>query len=218
MNELYSEIKTKLSLVRTFSRNGRMMAECVCECGGATTTRLSRFQNSDVKSCGCLRGKFSFNGRAEVHGHARDGGYSPTYSSWVSMRDRCKNPNSPSWKYYGGKGIKIDPAWSRFDTFLSEMGERPSMDHTLDRVDGSLGYFRENCRWATYKVQNRNTSFNRILTVDGASLSVAEWAEKTGLPYFTISGRLRRGWPDEKAVKTPYLGRGGRIDCGKVTS
>lgn len=95
---------------------------------------------------------------------SRTGGaskYTPTYKSWSSMWDRCRNPNRPCWIRYGGAGITVDPRWVAFSNFLADMGERPD-GTSLDRIDTLKGYGPDNCRWATRLQQARNTKDNRI--------------------------------------------------------
>ncbi len=82
------------------------------------------------------------------------------------------------------------------------MGERPSLAHTLDRIDNGKGYEPDNCRWATMKDQQNNRTNNRLITLSGQTKTLAQWSENTGLGRKTISDRLRRGWPVEKALAT----------------
>ncbi len=89
------------------------------------------------------------------HGHTRDGKRSPTWLSWRSMHDRCSNPASDAWEWYGGRGITACARWASFEAFLADMGERPE-GQTLDRIDPDRGYEPDNCRWATWHEQAVN--------------------------------------------------------------
>jgi hypothetical protein len=81
---------------------------------------------------------------------------------WQAMRQRCNNPNNDAYHNYGGRGIECCDRWESFDVFLSDMGKRPTLDHTLDRVDTNGNYCPENCRWATKKEQARNTRRTKL--------------------------------------------------------
>jgi hypothetical protein len=82
---------------------------------------------------------------------------SPTHSSWSSMKDRCFNKNSPAYYAYGGRGITVCCRWKNsFKRFVEDMGVRPSINHSIDRIDNNKGYSKNNCRWATKKEQQRN--------------------------------------------------------------
>ena len=127
--------------------------------------------------------------------------YTVEYMLWAAMRRRC-SPTHPAG--YAVRGIRVCPEWKDFTVFLAHVGKRPSADHSLDRIDNDKGYEPGNVRWATWKQQNRNTRWNRVLTVDGISRSVAEWVEASGLSRHTIKGRLSRGWSEKEAVTVPY--------------
>lgn len=47
------------------------------------------------------------------------------------------------------RGIRVEPAWKKFISFISDVGTRPSTDHTLSRIDLDVGYVRGNVAWLT---------------------------------------------------------------------
>jgi hypothetical protein len=127
----------------------------------------------------------------------------PEYHVWVKMKERCLNPRNKAYKNWGGRGIGVCKQWAEsFPQFLKDMGSRPSPVHKLERRNNNLGYSLENCVWATQKEQSRNTRKNRLLDYRGVVASVAEWAERTGIPCQTIHTRLRLGWTVEE-ILTP---------------
>lgn len=123
----------------------------------------------------------------------------PTKRSFREMHQRCNNPNSDKWKWYGGRGIKVCERWTEFQNFLADMGERPD-GMTLDRKNVDGDYTPENCRWATAMEQGANKRNNRVLFVAGESLHMAEAARRFGIKQATIWRRLKAGWTDEQAV------------------
>ena len=104
----------------------------------------------------------------KVHGHAKqfDQYASPTYSSWTSMKSRCKNTKLDTYPDYGGRGIKVCHRWESFTNFLADMGVRPK-GTTLGRKDNQLGYFPGNCEWQTASQQMRNTRVSRYIEFNG---------------------------------------------------
>lgn len=133
-----------------------------------------------------------------THGHATRG-ISPTYRSWISMLSRARGTGSiRDRKIYAS--VSVCNRWLAFENFLSDMGERPSLEYSIDRIDVNGDYKPENCRWATRREQSRNRRYNRILDFNGQTKTVAEWAEIVGLNYRTLLARLRNGWPAERAL------------------
>jgi hypothetical protein len=140
-------------------------------------------------------------GRPIRHGHSLVGYVTPEYSAWRSMLKRCYNRSHPSFKYYGARGIKVYLAWRKsFESFLGDVGYRPSTKYTLERIFNDRGYEPGNVRWATAKEQARNRRNNRVIEVGGESHCLSEWAEITGINRARLEGRFKRGWTPEKII------------------
>lgn len=126
-----------------------------------------------------------------------------THNSWRGMRARCNNKNQKSWKRYGGVGIKVCPEWSKFRNFLRDMGERPSKDHQIERKDNYLGYFLDNCCWATRSEQGKNRRpEGRYSGIESgfARKSLRDWEKVSPVSRVSIKKRLLRGVDPESAI------------------
>lgn len=137
------------------------------------------------------------------HGHTSNGKWSPVYRAWVDMCQRCENPNNVGWKYYGGRGIRVE--WTCFKEFLNDMGWSWGPGLTLDRKDNNGNYSKENCRWATRKEQSRNRRSSVFLELGGKIRTISEWSEITGLAQDTVSKRIKSGWSVIEALTTPKI-------------
>lgn len=172
---------------------------CRCDCGSDKTVFLKDIRSSAVKSCGCLHDTLPIK-----HGHATNGERSLSYRSWMNIRRRCLNKNAHEYSKYGGRGIRICDRWKEFDAFLDDMGERPSLLHSIDRIDPDGDYTPENCRWANPKEQGRNRRNNRMLTHNGETLCLSEWAERVGFSVQALRSRLDVcGYTVEEALTLP---------------
>jgi hypothetical protein len=124
------------------------------------------------------------------------------YFIWKTMRQRCLNPNNRKYKNYGGRGIKICDAWGEFLPFYEwAIANGYREDLTIDRINVNGNYCPQNCKWSTIKQQERNKTTSRIITVDGESRTLAEWAEIKGIHIGTIFSRLKRGDSAERALR-----------------
>lgn len=132
---------------------------------------------------------------SRTHGMAK----TPTYSSWHGMLQRCTNPNNPRWKRYGGRGITVSERWLKFENFLEDMGVRPK-GLSIERINNNGNYEPSNCKWATRREQQGNTSFNQLLTFNGETDHLAGWARRLGIKPDTLYSRIfTLGWTIERA-------------------
>lgn len=186
--DLTGQVFGRLTVLnRAAVQSGDPQWVCKCECGQTTQALTARLRNGHVKSCGCL-----VYDAMKKHGHARGSGSSPEYMSWQSMIDRTTNPNHLSYKHYGGRGISVDPSWRDFRNFLADMGPRPSLNHSLDRIDNNLGYSKSNCRWATQKAQMSNTRRTKFVQLHGARVRLIDACIQTGVKYGSVHFTIRR--------------------------
>ena len=139
------------------------------------------------------------NKLAYKHGHSSPP--SPTYRTYKSMLERCCNPNHGYYADYGGRGIGVCDRWyNSFESFLSDMGERPERT-TLDRIERDMGYEPINCRWSNQETQCNNRSSTYWVVFNGEKLSISQWARRVNISVSTLYNRLKRfGWPIERAL------------------
>jgi hypothetical protein len=179
----------------------------ICQCSCGMFARIGEYQvrRGLTKSCGCLQKEIMR--LRKTHGRSR----TREYNIWSSMLARCQNPRSTHFSFYGARGINVCERWKKFEYFFTDMGECP-LGLSLDRIDNSLGYSLENCRWSTPKEQARNTRSNRFLTFCNQIKSSAEWAEIFVISQKTLWQRLRSGWTVEDALTKPVhkSGHGGK--------
>ena len=177
--------------------------KCRCECGQIRNVVGTTLTNGSSKSCGCLSAE-SIAERSTKHGHAKRRDMHELYGTWTGIIARCENTNSPRYSDYGGRGVSICDRWRKsFADFLSDVGERPSKKHSLDRYPDKNGNYEPgNVRWATDTEQAQNKRCNVNLTIGDITLCVAEWSRRFGVAHGIIKQRLRNGWSPERAVKT----------------
>lgn len=124
---------------------------CRCDCGAEVTVAGQHLRSGNTKSCGCQRAD-SARDRSTKHGMAN----SLAYKRWESIKQRCFNPNNPSYKNYGGRGITMCDEWAvSFEAFFAAVGEAPA-GMTLDRIDNDGNYEPGNVHWATPVEQAAN--------------------------------------------------------------
>ena len=163
--------------------------------------------HSTTKSCGCLNrdNTISRNMAGATHRHTLNGKPTKAYQAWISMRTRCYSQKYCKYKNYGGRGIVVCDRWrDSFENFLSDMGEPPTKDHSLERMDNNGNYSPENCKWIPLAEQSRNRRNVRLITYGGETLTLTEWAKKLGMTKQSLEYRLNSGhWTLQDAFNTP---------------
>ncbi len=176
--------------------SGRALWLCRCDCGNTKIVPGSKLKSGDYKSCGCMHHKYG-HGQSDTR----------IYHIWRTMKARCVDSNSHKYHAYGGRGIKVCDEWlNSFESFYEwAMANGYQEDLSIDRIDNDGDYCPENCRWVTQKEQANNTRKNRLLTHNGETHTVAEWATIVGITKAALYHRLSRGWSVKEALTTPML-------------
>lgn len=179
----------------TLSRIGNVGDYKPGNCRWATVA--SRWAAVHGPDCDC--GYCRHQGK-RTHGDARK---SPEYLAWQNMRARCNRPSHPSYAAYGGRGIKVCERWDDYANFLADMGRRPGPGYSIERKDNNGPYSPENCRWATEPEQRRNTRKTRVLTFNGKTQCLTDWAAEIGISLDGLRARLQAGMSAEEALTRP---------------
>lgn len=169
------------------SKNGKLVWECVCECGKTKTVKGYSLRSGTTKSCGCIwRESIS---KPRTHGMSQ----SKEYSVWEGMKTRCFNPNDKHYKDYGGRGISVFNGWvNDFEAFYSHIGPAPP-GATIDRIDNEKGYVPGNVRWVTQSENASNRRSSKRWFVKGAEFRTA----KDGGAHYGVSRRTIGNWCED---------------------
>ena len=173
---------------------------CVCSCGTEKVVSGYAITSGNSRSCGCLN-REGTSKRSTTHGKS----HTKINTIYLQMIARCYKPNNPGYKRYGGRGITVCSRWlESFENFYADMGEPPT-GKTLHRVENNGEYSPDNCVWATFKEQARNTRRNVILTIEGTTKTLIEWCEHYDVDYMTIYQRLRKlkNWTIQEIFESP---------------
>lgn len=173
-----------------------------CDCGVERRVQPCQLISGDLKSCGCQRNRVTQTEKVRAHqkrlehsrrrhGHSSRTVVSPEYVAWGGMIQRCTNPNSKAFAYYGVRGISVCERWLKFENFFADMGPRPPK-HEIERENNEGNYEPGNCRWATRHDQMRNTRYVRMVEVDGETMCVRDAVKKLGLKESRVYGRVFR--------------------------
>lgn len=156
-----------------------------CDCGNTKEIRYSHVKLGYIKSCGCYLKDFP---SAKTHGLTK----TKEYSIWKDIKKRCFNSKAQNYKWYGAKGIKMSKKWvNSFETFLQDMGIAPTKNHTIDRIDSSKDYSKENCKWSTWKEQANNRTNSIFILFKNKNYTLPQLAELLKQNYQFIYRKYR---------------------------
>lgn len=197
VEELYPNMGTNGKLIR--------MVRCLCKCGNYSIKTLTSVKSGVAKSCGCLSREHIIKIQSLFikHNLCRH----PLHSAWGAMKQRCLNPNHPSWEYYGGRGVKIYEEWindfkSFYDWAISAGWEKGLQLDKDIKGDGFL-YSPNTCCFVTKRQNSQKTRKVRYIMVNGVETSLYDLSIKFGLKRYVIIKRLKLGWDLDKTLTTP---------------
>lgn len=188
-------------IVKSWAGNSHW--HCKCDCGSSSIVLTANLNRSNTTSCGCVRNHMS-SVRNTKHGFYG----TPAYRTWSSIKRRCYEKQNASYKSYGAKGVKMHKPWiNDAKAFIDYVGQPPTDDHSLDRIDNTKGYFPGNLRWATPFEQASNKTSNRRVTYQGAEYTIAQLCRKIAAECNISYRQMRTGLehamyrPNSKARK-----------------
>lgn len=177
----------------------RVRWNCLCDCGNTIVVTTNSLRSSRTKSCGCLFDDTRHTA-AKKHGYSHE----RLYGVWCSIKERCTCQTSKDFKDYGGRGIAICCEWLFYPSFREwAYANGYAEGKSIDRIDVNGGYSPTNCRWVDQKTQANNKRSNRLISHNGSTKTLAQWASETGINAETIADRLRHGWSVERALNEP---------------
>ena len=182
--------------------HGKVHWECRCSCSSVIVVPSGDLNSGHSKSCGCLKRDMTIE-RNMIHGLSDH----EIFFIWANMMQRCYNPKHPGYAYWGGRNIRVCKRWHDVKNFIDDMYPTYKKGLSLDRVDNSKGYSKDNCRWATKMEQSTNTrAVKKIKNSLGQEfISQAEAARVLGIHSANINNALKKG--RKSAGKCPQTGK-----------
>jgi hypothetical protein len=197
---------TVLEFVGT-DKYGNTKFLCECDCGNRKVLLGSKVKGGRTKSCGCLHSETARNNtKKHLSSHTK------LYSVYAHILSRCFCKTNKNYHNYGGRGITVCEEWADkekgFDKF-KEWAYQNGYDEnakfgncTIDRINNDGNYEPSNCRWADIKTQANNKRQNHLITFNGKTQNVTQWATELGFTNSTLFNRIRKGWSVEETLTT----------------
>lgn len=202
--DLKGKVFVRLTVLEKIEFSKPIKWNCICECGNFKIVYSLNLTNKRTLSCGCLQKEkakdvnskhnncFTLNNKRIT---------SVEYRTWSNLKNRCCNSNYILFHRYGGRGIKVCDRWlNSFENFLEDMGKRPE-GTTIDRINNDGNYEPLNCKWATPKEQANNRSNNRLVTFNGKTLNIKQWALKIGIRANWLTIWLNKGMTMKEIIE-----------------
>jgi len=216
-----------LTVIGVVKQGRKGVVKARCRGSNLVDVRLDLLKSGNNRSCGKCVAKTVGRSKAAKNTAQR---FRPTYNPpgkknslpgtsterlytlWNQMFARCYNPNHNRYHLYGGRGIEVDEAWLDYTDYrewATSNGYKRGLQ--LDRIDTDGNYGPDNCRWVTSKENNRNRRNNRMITYQGETRTLSEWAEdeRCQVTYRILWERLQDGVSFENALLTPQRRKNG---------
>lgn len=172
---------------------------CRCKCGNECDVYGCHLKTGATTSCGCFA-KETISKISRTHGMSGENGH-PLYKIWKAMIQRCYNKNVIGFSNYGGRGIIVCERWrNSFPNFLQDMGNRPSENYSLERIDNKSNYCPENCKWATRLEQANNKRNNVWCYYKGEYKTISQWGRILGFNPKDLYAKIASGVSLEDAL------------------
>jgi hypothetical protein len=182
-------------LFYAYTKNSITCWYCVCACGRTNVIMSGNLLRGNTASCGkCHNWRWK-------HGLS----HTSEYQSYENMISRCYiSISAHDKRYYQDQGITVCDRWrNSFESFLEDIGYKPTTQHTIERRDNFLGYFKENCYWATRREQAVNRRSNVLVTFQDITQTLSQWEQQLGMKHGLLTARRRMNWSWERALTTP---------------
>lgn len=185
INKKYNRLTIK-SVVGEIKGKSSTKIKCQCECGKLKVIRFDYVVNGRTKSCGCYRQDNARKQSEAMTTHNLTN--TRLYSIYRAMKKRCYDYDTPKYKYYGGRGIKICSDWlddiQNFARWSYANGYNENL--TIDRIDNNGNYEPSNCQWVDQYTQQNNRRNNIKIEYNNEIKTLSQWSEKLGIDYFKL--------------------------------